>query len=140
MKSKKKIRDHSPLKFTVMNGNFWRNSRGEKTNLGPQLMIAWSYDAEADRSIRGTLRKIGAPEFISRWMDEIARKVSLMPVNPFGYLGTLIFNADEVDRDRINEINKMIGIAGYVGHWLEREGIIAQVIERYKQQEQEHAV
>ena len=40
MKSKKKIRDQSPLKFTVMNGSFWKNSRGEKTNLGPQLMIA----------------------------------------------------------------------------------------------------
>jgi len=128
--------------YRIKAGNFVRIDEKTKKEfiIGPKIMIAWSYETDPtyiDR-IRGTLHKIGRPQFVEQWIEATQEKI-IASGHPdlMGILGTLTF---EVNTIPIEEINRMVDITGYVGRWLEKKGLIEEIQKEMKRREAEDSI
>ena len=120
------------MKYIIKDNSIWRIGLNDEIEIGSRLAIAWSYDPELPGNIKGSIHKIGPPEFVERWLDGVVERLGPDAFKIFGFLGLLTFDLDNIP---IKEVNKMIDITGYIGTYLEQEGIIEKAIALKKSHE-----
>ena len=83
---------------------------------GPEIAVAFSYDPDDEKGMKGTLHKHGSPDLVQTWFDKTIAKFR------GGGLADLANQLHIVSGPiSLEELNKMIDISGYVGVWYERD-------------------
>jgi len=81
---------------------------------GPEIAVAFSYDQDDEKGMRGTLHKHGSPDLVQAWFGKTVAKYRA------GGSADLASQIHVVSGPiPLEELNKMIDISGYVGIWYE---------------------